>query len=128
MAAPGTAFDDDAKPIQAVEFLYPDEPATAEPTAEDDTAERTAFDRRQAAAAILEILTTGATVRQAGQRAFVLAYSLKLSPCRTQKELAGQLRISPGRVSQILNDVKGPLTPLALRQTAPRTLKTKLPR
>jgi DNA-directed RNA polymerase specialized sigma24 family protein len=108
MTPGATAFDDHGKPVQAVGFVYPaDEPEPEPPDAVDGAAAaRTAFDRRRAAAAIIEILIAGTTMKQAGQRAFVLAYVLKLCPCRTQKELAKRLGVTPGRVSQILNAVK----------------------
>jgi len=45
--------------------------------------------RRQAAAAILEIVTVGATPTQAGRRAFALAHALGLGTCPSQAALRG---------------------------------------
>ena len=117
---------EDGQPVAVAPFDYPDEPDEAQPTQPNSIDEaHVALDRRQAAAVILEILTRGATVKQAGQRAFILSHALRLGTCRTQRELAARLRLTPGRVSQLLNTLKGLLTPLTLRQTTPGTLKIK---
>ena len=60
-----------------------------------------AFNRRGATAKLLQCLTAGATPLQAGQRAFCLAYDLKLTNHKTAGDLAGALDLTPARVSQI---------------------------
>jgi hypothetical protein len=126
MLGEATYFDEENRRVSVTEpDIYPaDEPDAAQPDSIDEA--HVALDRRQAAAAILEILTRGATVKQAGQRAFILSHALRLGTCRTQRELAARLRLTPGRVSQLLNTLQSILTPLTLRQTTPGTLKIKL--
>ena len=122
----GSLSFEDGQPVAVAPFDYPDEPDGAQPTPPNSIDEaHVALNRRQAAGVILGILTHGATVKQAGQRAFVLSHALRLGTCRTQRELAARLHLTPGRVSQLLNTLKGILTPLTLRQTTPGTLKIK---
>jgi len=108
---PDIAFDDDGQAVGAVDFDFDSLDKETEPEGVDSVADaRLCFDRRQAVSAVLEILTHDATPKQAGQRAFILAHALKLGTCKTQRELAGQLGITPGRVSQLLNTVRRALT------------------
>ena len=53
-------------------------------------------------AKFLRIITNQNTALQAGQRVYALAYLLGISNLQTQRELARQLNVSSGRVTQIL--------------------------
>lgn len=47
------------------------------------------------------------TPKEIGRRVLLAAYDLKeLDGCRTQRQLAKRMQLTPGRVSQILNTVK----------------------
>jgi hypothetical protein len=97
-------FDESSTPVAAVDFPFDELDRRVERTqdASDSVLEsRLDFDRRHATAALLELLTTNATPREAGQRAFLLAHRLKLSGCKTKRELADRMGLTEGRVSQI---------------------------
>lgn len=77
----------------------------AEPAADSDSvAESQALQsRRQAAGVILAIIHAhNSSPRSAGIRSYVLAHALRMGTCRTQRDLARKLGVSPGRISQIL--------------------------
>lgn len=50
----------------------------------------------------LQTITADADAKQAGTKAHLLAFILGASPCKTQKELAGKLGVTPGRVCQMV--------------------------
>ena len=105
-------FDDDQRRVGVVEFDYAAVDGEAEADAPDSVTDaKLAFDRRQAAAAILEILVADATPLLAGQRAFLLAHKLKLSGCKTSRQLAARMGITEGRVSQIAKAFNAHLDP-----------------
>jgi DNA-binding MarR family transcriptional regulator len=51
---------------------------------------------------VLRTIIADADAKQAGTKAHLLAFILGASPCKTQKELAAKLGITPGRVCQML--------------------------
>ena len=101
------AFDDDGNPVLTVEPVYPDDAPEA------DTREDTL-------AAILELLRNlteddGQPLPPllTGQRLHLLAYLAGVTDCRTQRQLATRLNVSPGRVTQILQALPSELQALA---------------
>jgi DNA-binding MarR family transcriptional regulator len=50
----------------------------------------------------LQLITADADARQAGTKAHLVAFILACSPCKTQKDLAARLGVTPGRVCQML--------------------------
>lgn len=87
------------------DFIFFDDPQATEHSPDTSTDRRT-FEARRTIAAVIDLLTRNATPLRCGQRAFVLAHALRLGTFRTQCDLAKKLRLTPGRVSQILNQVK----------------------
>ena len=55
---------------------------------------------------LLGFLTTGADAAACGQRVHLIAFMFKLGECRTQRELAIRLGLTPGRISQALNNLR----------------------
>lgn len=84
---------------------FPDEAAALEIIRADLHQQDNRADSRQITVRLIDWITQGKTVTQAGQMAFVLAYSFQLSNCRTQSELADKLEISQGRASQLINQI-----------------------
>lgn len=62
---------------------------------------------------LLGFLTSGADATACGQRVHLIAYMIKQSECRTQRELAKRLGLTPGRISQALNEVRRELSMIA---------------
>jgi DNA-binding MarR family transcriptional regulator len=58
--------------------------------------------RLAAAREVLVIVTKDANARQAGTKVHLLAFAMGCSPCKTQKELARRLGVTPGRACQML--------------------------
>jgi hypothetical protein len=50
-------------------------------------------------------LCRDATPELAGRRLFLLAYLCDKLDCQTSKELAAELKVSPGRVSQLMGEI-----------------------
>lgn len=99
--APSIAFNDQGEPVPTTGFDY-DAVARAV-DGEQDTAGDLARVRQQTLARLLHFLTTRANAKRAGQRAHLLAYLIGQSPSKNQKQLARQLGVTPGAVSQKLN-------------------------
>lgn len=57
------------------------------------------------ALAMLAMINAGSSVERAGRRARLIAFFLGRSVCKTQKELAGKLGITPAATSQQLNQL-----------------------
>jgi len=87
------------------DFVFFDDPWQDRPPDTSDTEQR-AFEYRRVLSVVIELITRKATPKRCGQRAFAVAHALRLGTCRTQRDLAKKLRVTPGRVSQILNEVK----------------------
>jgi DNA-directed RNA polymerase specialized sigma subunit len=51
------------------------------------------------------IVTNSAGVNEAGCNVWILAYLLKQTTFRTQAELAEKMKITQGRVSQLISDM-----------------------
>jgi len=66
---------------------------------------RLAFDQRILAAKLLKPLTGSSTLKLAGQKAHVMEHALNLSGCMTARQLAKQLKLSEGRISQIKTEL-----------------------
>jgi hypothetical protein len=102
-----------------VEFDYPDDepeetativaaantvtPNSGSPSFDSDQAR---FWRRYGAIKALTLLTGDGHGAKIAYRAEILSYLLKASTCKNQRELAGRLGVTPGRVSQIIKRVK----------------------
>jgi hypothetical protein len=90
---------DDGRVVPAIEFVYPE--ASGE-LSEDDAVRL----RRESIIRLLGFLCHRGTPRKIGVRVLLLAHLLGTGDCRTQRELAARLRISPGRVSQALKALR----------------------
>ena len=99
------AFDEDHRAI-AVTLLSYD---TA-----DDGGHDAAAQRREMISGLLRLLTTGnATAAATGRRLLVVAYLTgSLEDCKTNRALADRLHISPGRVTQLINEIQRDLPSL----------------
>lgn len=100
--APEPSIPFDWSAVEVDELLEEDRPIVTE------------FNRRAIICAILRIVTDGATTKSAGQRAFILAHLLKAGRCSRKMDLAKQLGVSPGRVSQVLKAVSKSIAALPL--------------
>ena len=67
---------------------------------------RLAFSQREIASRILKAIIDEPDMEQAVLKAHCLAFDLKLSPCKTAKELADRLGLSEGRISQVRTALK----------------------
>ena len=85
--------------------IFPADAVALEIIRAADLHHRGRADGQQIILKLIDRLTSGKTLKQAGQIAFVLAYVLKLPGCRTQNELAARLRISQGRASQLITKI-----------------------
>ena len=102
-------FDDDSQPVGTVDFDFGAVEREPEAAAHEEAARM----RQETTLRLLQFLTTKATAKQAGQRLHMLAFLLHASDCRTQRDLARRLRLTPGRVSQALNSAKREFAMLA---------------
>jgi len=103
---PNIPFEDDGQPCASVGFTYPKDETDATPDAM----------RKDAQAAILEFLrqlTEDSTALLAGQRLHLLAYLAGVTDCRTHRELAQRLNVTPSRVTQILQSLPQELQSVA---------------
>jgi hypothetical protein len=62
---------------------------------------------------LVALLTENATPLQTGQRMHLIAYLVGVSDCKTHAEVARQLNVSPGRVSQISRELPAELARLS---------------
>lgn len=95
------AFDEAGRPCAVTDPVYPDD--------EGDGSEPIRADAFTIMREFVRVMTEGATALQTGQRLHVLAYLSGISDATTQRELAAQLNVSPGRVTQILHGIPGDL-------------------
>ena len=110
-ASPGYGFDDAGERVPTVTMsdACADEQGCG--GAEDGFAKT---DLQRALLRLVELLTADATPLQTGQRMHLMAYFLGVSGCKTQAELARELNVSPGRVSQISKELPGEFARLSL--------------
>lgn len=64
-------------------------------------------------AGFLRLITDGASALMVGQRVLMLAYLAGQSDCKTHAEFADRLKVTPGRVSQILRTIPPEFAALA---------------
>lgn len=62
---------------------------------------------------LVALMTKNATPLQTGQQMHLIAYLLNVSDCKTHAEVARQLNVTPGRVSQILRELPAELAHLS---------------
>lgn len=94
------SFDDDRNPILSVQFDYSATDHGGEHDAENLEAIRLAM--AESAIRTLQFICAGdVTAQEAGRRAIIRLHLLR--PQKTQGQLAAQLEMTAGRLSQILN-------------------------
>lgn len=103
--AASPAFDDDSRPCGVtMPDIFGDDP---EPSADNR------LESQEIVAGFIRLLESQNLPPLAiGQQVVVLAYLTGQSDCRTQRELARRLNVSPGRVCQILRDLPSDLQPM----------------
>jgi len=102
------AFDSEGRPIKVTHPIF-------ETMDEDEDATRHSNARGEIVAGLMRMLTHNADAAKAGQRLLVVAYlSGAIPECKTHRDLAARLNISPGRVSQIINDLRAIMPSLAV--------------
>jgi hypothetical protein len=99
--AEAPAYDDFGEPVAVSEFRFP---VDGEPDQQLGAlaAQRS---RLEIITRLIGLLAAG-DAKKAGRRVHALAFILHASDCRNQRDLAKRLGVTPGRVSQILNEVK----------------------
>ncbi len=96
VAPSGFGFDDGGERV----------PVTQPDILEKETETETREDGLQAVLNFIALVITDAGPYKTGQRVHLLAHHFGLSDCKTDKELARKLNLSPGRVSQIKADLR----------------------
>jgi hypothetical protein len=104
-------LDDDGRPVAATDFDF----AALDPQPEALLADEVKRIRLETIVQLLRMLDRGRDATIVGRRLIFLAFLVKASQCKTQRELARRLNISPSRVSQKLNAVKREFALLAER-------------
>ena len=97
----------ESEPSQAFDWSAVDGAVAPDPTEQADSVQehqQTAM-LRLVMAKCLAIIKQGATRDTAWARIHILAHALKMSGCKTQRELATKLGLTPARVCQQLNAV-----------------------
>jgi hypothetical protein len=85
---------------------------TAPGTYGGEVAEHIEADAQSIIAAFLRMMTTDAPALLVGQRVMLLAYLTGQTDCKTSRELATRLNVTPARVSQILRTIPQELASL----------------
>jgi hypothetical protein len=96
------AFDEARRPILAVDFPHGEVAARLDAEAEPDRQDESRL-RRETLCRFLAFVSAHGSARTVGSRVLLLAFLLGQSDSKTQRALARRLRLSPGRVSQMLN-------------------------
>ena len=103
----GLAFDESGVPVATVDFDFDE---VCRHLDGDSAAEASETDEKQNCHEVIRIFLryiSQGTPKEIGRRVQLAAYDLKeLDGCRTQRQLAKRMRLSPGRVSQLLNAAK----------------------
>ena len=107
---PSTAFDADGQRVLAVDFDFDSVDGETEPTRDADEETRI---RQETIVHLLRYLSSGRNARLTGRKVHLLAYICKVSDCKSQKELAKRLRVSPAAVSKQVNSLRRGLGRLA---------------
>ena len=109
MNTPGQIFFDDAGnrvPVCEMDFAAMDARLAGEHQ-DDGVSERKA--QQEAVIRILQVVCANdATAEESGRRAILLLQTFR--PVKSQREIANQLNMTPGRVSQLLNALKHQIT------------------
>ena len=83
---------------------------------------------RRTACVMLDIICSGdVSTKVMGARALILQHELKAGPFRNQTEIARRLKISNGRVSQLLNYARAAINRIYNENCKPPGSKIKLP-
>ena len=101
---PTTAFDADGQRVLAVPFDFDAVDGETAQTLEADAEEIRI--KREAIVAFLRYLASGRNAKLTGRKVHLLAYICGLSACKSQKELAKRLRVTPAAVSMQLNSLR----------------------
>lgn len=102
MIEPHSGYESNGEQVPAVDFVYPSYDPVIQRDDPDPDALRLA--RQETVIRLLDWLTRGHETERIGRRTVYLAFILH--PNETQRELAGRLGLTPGRVSQELNDIR----------------------
>ena len=97
--SPGYGYGDSGELVAVEGFRFPDEEAEAQATLDDEARLR----RELYIRSFHYLARKGARPAAIGRRVLLLEYILGATDCRTQRELARRVELSPGRVSQLLN-------------------------
>lgn len=99
-----TFFDDASRPVAVEEIDFAAMDARLAGEGQDD-GKRERVAQQEAAIRILQVVCDGgATAEEAGRRAILLLQTLR--PVKSQRAIARQLNMTPGRVSQLLNALR----------------------
>ncbi len=79
-------------PVAVVEFQQPEKQA----------ADERAKMRQEIMVRLIQFLTVGRDAKKAGRDLLIMAYVCQKTDCRSQRELANRLGVSPGRASQMI--------------------------
>ena len=100
-APPHVALDDAGRRILAVDFNYP-----RETPAERATREATMRFWQERTIGLLQMLATGTNARKVGLRVIALCFLLGQYEGMSQAKLAKKLNVTPGRLSQMLAQLR----------------------
>src|SRR5260221_14490233 len=107
MAGDETYFDDDSRPVPAVEPVYPNDEGEADP--QSDVSAMLLRERQETIAWMLRVLFYDAySMEQVARRATAFAYVTKFkdAPAKSIRGLAELLEVSPTRAAQICTAMK----------------------
>jgi len=103
--------DDAGRLLAIVNFQYPDDVPIDGLSAEEESRLR-----REVTLRLVQFLAAHkAGTEQVGRRVVLLSYLLHVCDCKTQRDLAKRLGVTPARVSQALNAIKREFSMLAGR-------------
>jgi len=96
------AFDEAGRAILAVHFPHAEVVDRLDGEAPPRDVDESII-RRETLCRFLRFVSARGNTRTVGSRVLLLAFLLGQSDARTQRQLAKRLRLTPGRVSQMLN-------------------------
>jgi hypothetical protein len=104
------AFGEAGEPVSAVDFDF----EALDRDSEDAGAEDLACLRREVVVQLFQMLTAGgANAKQIGRRVLLMAFLLGQSDCKTQRQLARRLGVTPEYVSRAIKSLKAEFPALA---------------